>query len=221
MDGLASRLNAGELIARWLATAVPELDATRQRVAVALTRLLAEGEPISVRHLATAVALPEAAVEEALGGLRTVSRDEQGRATSACGLTLSATDFRLSYRGRSLYTWCALDTFLVAGLLGGDVRSDSCCPVTGEPVSVHAGPGGVRFAEPASAVMSLSLADLSRPGPIGAAFCRHVKFFASGETCERWLAGERDVVPVALDEAGELADTLNRATFPAALGGGT
>jgi hypothetical protein len=52
-------------LAEQLAAAMPALDPAEQLVAINLTRLLADGEPVPTARLAQAVDLPEAQVADA------------------------------------------------------------------------------------------------------------------------------------------------------------
>ncbi|HET8696719.1 MAG TPA: organomercurial lyase [Gammaproteobacteria bacterium] len=57
--------------------------------------------------------------------------------------------------GRSLYTWCALDTLFIPQLLGRPVRIRSTSPETGEAISLIVDVTGVRDVLPEGAVMTL------------------------------------------------------------------
>ena len=201
---------------------VPALDITQQRVAVALAALLTEGEPVREERVADALGLSRGAVRDAVGGLRTVVRDERGNVTGCCGLTLSATPHRLAVErtaGARLHTWCAWDALLLCGILGRPIRSTSRCAVTGEPIEVDARPDGTYAARPPATVMSFVMPDLAARS-IFETFCRFVRFFSSAAACREWLPQDYDVLVLSLGEACDLARTVNGACFPVMAGRG-
>lgn len=221
MDVVASRLPSSELIAGWMRAAVPQLDRTQQQVALTLTRLLTTGEPVLPGRVSAELALTQAAVDAAIADLRTVSCDDSGRVTSACGLTLSKTDHQIRWMdapATQLYTWCAWDPFLLADLVGGPLASMSICPVTKERITVRLDAGGSWRAKPPTTVLSFSLADLSRVGSIGEAFCPLLRFLASSAVGADWTARHDNVILLSIEDAAELARAVNRMCFAAVLG---
>lgn len=124
----------------------PNLDQLAQRLATAFThgsgaealtpllrlvlRLLARGRPVDPDDIAAATGRPPADVLAALRQQPSVEWDEAGRVVGL-GLTLRPTPHRFEVDGRTLFTWCALDTLVFPALLGARHVA----------VSGHRGPG--------------------------------------------------------------------------------
>jgi alkylmercury lyase len=95
-----------------LAAAVAErLCGKYERVCVALIRQLAAGQPVSAERVAADSNLEEPAVVAVLQQMSDVAYDDAGNVVGF-GLSLIPTAHQFSVNGRTLYTWCALDTFL-------------------------------------------------------------------------------------------------------------
>ena len=70
-----------EALAGQFSAAMPDLDPALQETALTLLRLLARGEPVAVRRLAAALALPADQLDPALDAAPGVFRDDLGRVT--------------------------------------------------------------------------------------------------------------------------------------------
>jgi hypothetical protein len=87
--------------------AVPSFDATGQRVAVSLYRLLGEGQPVATSRIAEATTLPEAVVETIITQWP-LFRNNRGAVIGFGGLTVAEMPpHRLQVNGTVLHTWCA------------------------------------------------------------------------------------------------------------------
>ncbi len=179
-----------EAMAQAISAAMPPMDATKQRIAVGIYRLLAEGEPVTPQAAARAIVVPVGRVEEALNSWPGVYRDDEGRVIGFWGLTIAKLEpeYRFVVDGKTSYTWCALDTLFIPALLGKTVGVEATCPVTGERVSLIVDRNGVRDLRPAGAVVSMVIPD----GPFGydviESFCHKVLFFASEKAGASWAA---------------------------------
>ena len=124
-----------EEMAAAISSAMPQLDATEQRIAISTYRLLAEGQPVTADAVAEATNNPVGRVEEALNSWPGVYRNDEGRVVGFWGLTIAGLDpeYRLVIDGKTSYAWCALDTLFIPALLGKTVSVEATCPVTGEP----------------------------------------------------------------------------------------
>jgi alkylmercury lyase len=207
-------------IARRVLAAVPDLDATQQRVAMTLTRLLSQGAPVGLDRLTAVVDLPGVEVRRAVEDLRTARRGEDGRLIACCGLTLRETPHRLHVAGRSVYTWCPWDALMLPQILGTPVRSTSPCPMTQDVITVTVRPDGGHAARPGTAVMSFTAPSPDPGADVVATFCNLVRLFSSSASCVAWIADRRDVLMLTLDDACRLAHTVTRTCFGAVLGRG-
>jgi alkylmercury lyase len=170
-----------------------------------LLRLLAEGQPVTTGQLATASGRPEDEVRQALAAMPDTEYDASGRIVGH-GLTLNPTPHRFETGGRTLYTWCALDTLIFPAVLGRPAHVTSPCHATGEPVSLTVTPDGITSVEPATAVVSIVTPDA--PASIRAAFCNQVHFFATPETAKDWLGQHPGATVVPVADAYELGRPL-------------
>jgi alkylmercury lyase len=208
---------AREDIAQRLLAAMPQLNATEQRVATTLTRLLSHGRPVGLAHLTAVLDLPAVEVRRTVDRLQTARRGDDGRVISCCGLTVRETPHGLEVDGRGVYTWCPWDALMLPQILGGPVRSSCRCPVTKEVITVTVRPDGKYAARPDTAVMSFTPPSLDDGGDIIQSFCRFVNYFSSPAFCAEWIAGAPGVFMLTLDDACELAHIVTRTCFGAAL----
>jgi alkylmercury lyase len=189
------------------ATIADRLCGKNEHLCVALIRHLAAGQPVSAAHLATDVAMEEPAVGAVLQQMSDVDYDTDGNVVGF-GLSLVPTTHRFTIYGRTLYTWCALDTFLYTALLGQPSQVVSRCPVTARPIRLAMTPEGIAEMNPASTVISLvipggSVADCRR-----SAFCNHGHFFVSAEAGTTWLHDHPNGIILSIADAHRLGRLL-------------
>jgi alkylmercury lyase len=180
-----------------------------------LIPMLAEGQPLSVERIAAVVGVSRDAVAATLHTLPSIEWGDNGKVVGA-GLTLRPTPHRFNVKGRSLFTWCALDALMFPALIGERVQVESPCAGTGKPVRVRVGPGGVEHVDPPEAVMSIvepeATADIRR------AFCNYVNFFSSEEAVAAWLASHPGATTLPIKEAYQLGRRLAQFAFETAPG---
>ena len=125
-------------------------------------RLLSKGRPVTAGDLAATADLPLEGVADAFQQIKKQGGefDEAGRLVGDV-LTLKPTSYRFVIDGRTLYTWCALDTIFLPGLLEETTAAESTCPVTGETIRLTVTPGGVTHYSPASTVLSIAVPGVS------------------------------------------------------------
>jgi alkylmercury lyase len=174
-----------------------------------VVRLLAEGQPVTIGVVATAAELRPEEVHEALGGFPDVEWDDRDR-VAGLGLSLRRTDHQVTIAGRTLYTWCAFDTLLMAVLLERPVRISSPDFGSTNTVEVDADGQRVMRVEPPSAVISMVGidADVARVEGIRTASCVNGHFFGSAEAAAGWLADHPGGRIVSVAEAYEAAERM-------------
>ena len=191
-----------------LAAAIADrLCGKNEHVCVALIRRLAAGQPVSAEHLAADVAMEEPAVAAVLQKMSDVAYDGAGNVVGF-GLSLIPTAHQFSVNGRTLYTWCALDTFLYTALLGQPSQVLSHCPVTAEPIRLAMTPAGITELRPTSSVVSLVVPDGSIANCRRSAFCSHGHFLATAEAGAAWLRGHPNGVVLSIADAHQLGRLL-------------
>ncbi len=200
---------------------VPPLDRDAQRLARELYRQLAQGEPVPLEDLATALDLPMPEVKALLQGEQLKGwafYDDQDRIIGFRGLAVRKMPHRFVVDGRTLYTWCAIDSLFIPEILGQTAQVESRDPNTGAVIRLTVTPDGVQDAQPADTVMSILLGDpevvTTNPTKVMASFCHHIFFLESPETGADWTAqhGEGTFL-VTLDEAFALGKRFNAAQF--------
>ena len=196
------------------------LDRRDERIALALSWLLAEGEPVSKEHLAERSGVSAARVDGWLRGAR-VERDEDGRVVAFQGLSLQPTRHVLEVDGRTLYAWCAGDTLMIHDLLRRPTQVRSTDPITGTPVSLALENGRLRQAEPRTAVLSMVRPDVPIEDLLGEevvpAACGPINFFASEESGLAFTARVDATFLLTVEQGLELVRLINRALFGSAL----
>ncbi len=201
--------------------AVPALGDDAKRLAVELYRQLALGEPVRQESLAEALGVPSEEIaallkDEQLKGW--VFYDDENSVIGFRGLAIRKMLHRFEVDGRTLYTWCAIDSLFIPDLLGKPAKVESRDPHTGTAITLTVTPDGVESVEPAAAVMSILIGDpevvKTNPTKVMASFCHHIFFLESPESGAEWTVqhGEGTFL-VTLDEAFALGKRLNAAQF--------
>lgn len=194
-----------------IAAAMPALDATDQRIATSIHRLLRQGSPIEPEAIAAAAGVSTEEVDAKLGSWPGVFRDRGGSIVGFWGQSIAKLDpeYRLEADGMSTYGWCALDTLFIPTVVDETISVEASDPMTGETISLVVDRAGVRDVMPEGAVVSMVIPD----GPFGydviRSFCHNVRFFASRDSGERWAAGREGAALVEIDEAFEIGQALS------------
>ena len=170
-----------------------------------LLQMLAEGEPVTVEHIASVTGKLIEEVRQVLSTLSNMEFDEQGRVVGY-GITLIPTPHRYEIDGKQLYAWCALDTLMFPELIGRAVHIESPCHSTGKLVRLTVEPGRVISVEPSTAVVSIVTPD--DMSSIRSAFCNEVHFFSSPSAAQNWLKQHLGASVLSVEDAFELGRFL-------------
>ena len=189
------------------ATVADRLCGTHEHVCVALIRQLAAGQPVSAAHLAAEIAMEEPAVSTVLQQMSDVDYDGDGQIVGF-GLSLVPTAHQFTINGQTLYTWCALDTFLYTALLAQPSQAVSHCPITARPITLAMTPESVIEHSPASSVISLVIPDGSIADCRRSAFCNYGHFFATPDAGTAWLNGHPNGTILSITDAHRLGQLL-------------
>lgn len=178
-----------------------------------LLRLLAEGRPVPRAHLAAALEVSRDAVDTALQQLPNQEVDGEGNIIGS-GLSLLPTPHQFQANGRTLYTWCALDTLLYPIVLGQSAHITSPCPVSGVLVRLTVTPERIAQLDPVDALVSAVVSDVAAAcADVRGAFCRHVHFFAGPDAGATWRAAHPETMLVSVEEAYALARRLAQTRY--------
>lgn len=180
---------------------------TNEHLCVALIRQLAAGQPVSAARLAAEVALEEPAVDAVLQQMLDVDYDDAGNVVGF-GLSLVPTAHQFIINDQTLYTWCALDTFLYTALLGQPSQVISHCAVTARPITLAMTPESISGLTPASSAISVVIPDGSVADCRRSAFCNHGHFFATAEAGATWQHNQANAVILSVADAHRLGRLL-------------
>lgn len=205
------------VLAAEFTAAHPDLDPSQQRLALATYRLLGEGRPFRPEELARRGNLPTEEVASFFDEWPMVQRDRQGRVVAFGGLTLEPTSHALEVDGRTLHTWCALDTLFLPELLGRPARIRSTSPETGETISLTVDGAGVHDVAPEGAAMTLHEVGGFDLQDVVGTFCCYVHFFASEQAAHAWAERSEGTYVASIAEGFEYGRLYNHAQLGAAL----
>jgi len=207
-----------EALSNHLSHLFPTLDATDQRLSLALYHALAAGAPVAVPALAATLDMPADEAARRLQSWPGVYYDDTGRVIGYWGLALRPTTHRLRVKCRELYAWCAWDTLFLPALLDATAEIESMCRGSGQPVRLMVGPGAVEVEDPAELVVSFLLpqADAVRANVI-TSFCDYVHFFRSLEVAQTWLDEHPQAFLLSLGEAYEVGRRETQGRYGALL----
>jgi alkylmercury lyase len=164
-----------------------------------LTRLLADGEPVTVEQAAAAGGWTVEQLRAELSRHPSIDRDDAGRIVGF-GLTLRPTPHTFTTAVRTVYAFCASDALTFPILLDRPGVIRSTCPVTDQPVRVDVTPDDVVRVEPAAAVVSKLRPDRT-VADVRLEICALGTFIASRDAAADWLDRhpEGEVASIAED----------------------
>jgi alkylmercury lyase len=188
-----------------LDAAGPSLDEDEQRLAAAVLRLLAAGQPASIQAAAAAAGMPASQAEAALRSWPAVFWDDHDQVTGFWGLALAQMPHRIRHAGTGLGAWCAWDPLFLARVIG-DLDVATADPVTGQAITYHVGGDGtITAASHPNAVLSFLRPGQPWDDDVITTFCHYVLHFTGPATARQWTAAHPGTFVISLDDAAELA----------------
>lgn len=183
-----------------------------EALVLAVLRELAKGAPVGRERrmaLGSELGLDGNEVSEALASIESLAQlGPKGELRGVLGLSLDPAPHEFIIRGRTFYTWCAVDTTFLPVLLGVTAKVRSTCPVSRTPIRLRIGPGRVEQADPDTAVLSVVVPQAGWVGgsvdSLRAAFCDFSLWFRSESDARTWAPAAREYAVVHWIEAGEL-----------------
>ena len=199
---------------------LPPFSPEERRVALALYREVAKGQPVDEAQLGRVLGI-SATESRALLQRDSINflvhRDERGHVLGFGGLAAGPMHHRFEVDGRMLSTWCAWDSLFIPEILGRPARVVSPEPESGELVRLVVTPDRIESVEPAGAVVSFIMPDAQAFGSsavnVIVKFCHFIFFFSSRTSGERWVAKHPDTFLCSLDDAFTLAKRHNARNF--------
>jgi len=144
-------------------------------------------EPAAARYGRTAAeVLAELDREDFL----TIGADGKIRAAYPFSVTQTPHRVRIT-GGTEVWSMCAIDALGIPAMLGQDVVITSRDPVTGEPVTVTAGPDRTTVWQPGGTVVYTGSRSCS--GPAATVCCDALNFFTSTASARTWAREHPDV----------------------------
>ena len=200
-----------EALSENLLRVFPALDATQQKLSLALYRELARGAPVSPASLADRVEMRAEAVVRQLRSWPGVYYDGVQQVVGFWGLAIAPMPHRLRVDGRELYAWCAWDTLFLPALFGASAEVESSCRASGAAVRLTVSSHGVESAEPAGLSVSFLLPGAeAMNADVITSFCHYVHFFSSRKAAQPWLDEHPETFLLSLADAYEFGRRMNR-----------
>jgi len=200
-----------------IAAAAGNLGEAEQRLAVAVFRLLAAGEPVTIAAAAAEAGLTEGSSEQVLRAWPAVFFDDHDRVTGFWGLALPGMPHRIRRAGTGLSAWCAWDPLFLARVIG-DLDVATADPVTGEQITYRiSGDGTITGASHPAAVLSFLRPDQPWDDDVMTTFCHYVLHFTGPATAGQWTVAHPGTFVISLGDATELARRHVARFFAAAL----
>lgn len=150
-----------------------------------MLRLLAEGKPVPLFHLAERSGHTLQEIKTMLQQITSTEWDEAGRLVGF-GLTLRETPHKFIIGGRTLFAWCASDALIFVHIIDHPVRIESRCPITGQIIKIETDHDEIRSVEPREAVVS-GVIPSDLPDDVRKEVCQIGHFYSSAEAASEWL----------------------------------
>lgn len=204
---------------------LPRFSPTEQQVGIVLLGELARGEPVSPTQLGRALGTD---TDEAAGYLTdsslsfAVYSNQEGSALGFFGLSTVPTDHRLVVNGRTLWTWCAVDTLFLPALLDVTASVESKDPVTGVPITLTVSPTTIDSVDPEPTVVSVNSPrswETTSATRLIVTACHYIHFFVSPDSGRRWTDTHPDTVLLSVEDAFAFGQSQNTTMFGTALSG--
>lgn len=188
-----------------------------QKLCIIAYRLLARGEPASLRELVEATSYTDQKIEELIALIPSSAYERQadGAFTGFIGLSINKTAHEFAVADRLLYTWCVFDALFLPAVLRTNALLSTTCPATGRELKISIYPDSAMPVTPPNPVMSIIAPDHKACcSDLRGAFCNHVNFFSDQSAYSQWNKGSNAGDAVSLDDAFALAMRRNDARFP-------
>src|SRR5215469_16122943 len=179
-----------------------------------LARLIVQGYPVAPELLASRLHRDLDEVRAILGAHPELEYDAQGNLVGS-GLTLVPTAHQFQVGQRTLFAWCAFDTFTYPVELHLCAQVTSRCPVTGSSIRLTVTPEQVLDLDPGEAQVSL-VVDVAAEccSNVREDVCNYGHFFASRETASLWQAAHQEALILTVEEAYQVGKLVEGARFP-------
>ena len=191
---------------------VAHLECMQNELCLPILHQVVRGKPLTMAALGASLQMGQNELEHRLSKLPDTEFDQQGNVVG-WGVTLMPTRHRFEIDGKPVFTWCAFDTVLFPPSLMKTAHVQSTYPVTGQPITFVATPGGVaKELTPESAVLSLII-PAERSDCVRDTFCEQSLFFQSEQAASIWLSTHPDALILSVEEAALVGKLVANARF--------
>ncbi len=188
-----------------------------QVLSIAIYRLLAKGNAVSLADITSTTRLNISEVEDLIKLVPESAYDRAsgGDFVSYIGLSIHPEAHQFKVAGRTLYTWCVFDALFLPAILRQQAILTTACPSTGRKIELTISPSAVESATLPQPVMSIIAPNRDACcSDLRGAFCNHVNFFADQEAFLSWNNRSDADNCICLEDAFALAMRRNKARFP-------
>ena len=193
----------------------PRFTDDESRLLVRILRDVAEGQPVSLRHVEQAAASIAMSLDAATSLLDRLSeRDEQGNIVGVFGLSQRKHPHQFKVNDRTLSTWCAWDALFLPAMLGQTATVESACPVTQAVIRVKITPEKIEDVQPPGSVVTIAVPNAASTQiesfeTIWKTFCCFVHFFASKDSAVQWISTKNhDLRILTVEQAHQLGEVV-------------
>lgn len=171
----------------------PKLDKTESALLFYILREVSNGSRVSMSVLKKLIPETQLSKKELDAFLlRECEFDDKGNIVGVFGLSQNKRRHRIIVNGKMFYTWCALDSLYMAQLLNQNVRIESVCPQTNDPVVLTLSPKKVEKYKPADSAVSVvrpetSQCEITTVDAVNSCFCQYSNFFSSFAAARDWF----------------------------------
>lgn len=211
MSAVISKPGLFQPVLDLMGTLTPE----QSRLALVIYRRIADEGVASLDALSSITGKHKAEIDTYLNEIPGVFRDDNKNVIGFWGLTAApVSHYQLIATDKTLYAWCAWDTFFLPALLDQTFMVRSKCAETGKAIELVVSPKEILKASSQDIVLSMLVPDESEfEKDIVASFCHYICFFENAEAGSQWLAGRHNIELINLDEAFELGALKNQRQF--------
>ena len=172
-----------------------------------LRSFVIRGRILTRNEMAQHVSKLEDAVK-VLGDRGMVIFSGEGDPVGAYPFTMEAREHRVRINGYQVYAMCALDALAISPMFGMQTQIDSCCRITGAPVTIRQSGKTIENPDEAGALhFGIDWGAADADASCADSLCLEMMFLRNSDVGRRWLGEDsrnREIftLPEAVDFAG-------------------
>lgn len=192
-------------------------DSASLRASQLILQELARGKPLSVERAAEVSGQDIEAIQQSFDQAKKMGAEfnAQGELVGNT-LSLNPTPYHFQVNGNAIFTWCALDTIIIPGVIDATALVESKCYITGYPIQLIVTPDGVTEYSPETTVLSIFVPGLSPTETVDglpvagpqSEVCSQMRFFQSCQVAEEALKSFPNIGILSIEESYQLASKV-------------